>query len=42
MTYCKDCENKHQCPFFENDDDECVYAVLVELKKEWDKREKRA
>ena len=33
MTTCKDCETKNKCPFYENDEDECVYDVLAEMKK---------
>lgn len=34
MSYCKDCEIKNKCHFYENDDDECVYDILVELREE--------
>lgn len=33
MTECNNCSAKKNCPFYEEDADECVYEVLAEAAK---------
>lgn len=33
MTECNNCSAKENCPFYEEDADECVYEVLAEAAK---------
>ena len=31
---CENCETKNKCPFYEHNDDECFYDVLMRMKQE--------
>ena len=39
MNTCKDCDIKEKCNFYEHDDDECVYEVLMRMKEETKRKE---